>query len=79
MRVETPSPPPQGSSTTCYSAPVANHPVELLSRIVAEDCCGDPGEAEHAANLKDMGRRYTDIVNSDEVVRYLEDIRGRNT
>ncbi len=46
--------------------------------IVAEDCCGDPGEAEHEANLKDMGRRYADITSSAEVVRYLDEVRRRN-
>ncbi|MGE0699700.1 MAG: isochorismatase family protein [Hyphomicrobiaceae bacterium] len=46
--------------------------------IVVEDCCGDPGQEEHEANLKDVGRRYADIVSSDEVVAYLEAQRGRN-
>lgn len=46
--------------------------------IVAEDCCGDPGEAEHEANLKDVGRRYADIVSSGEVAAYFEDVRRRN-
>ena len=47
--------------------------------IVVEDCCGDPGQEEHEANLKDVGRRYADIVSSDEAVRYLDDIRRRNS
>jgi maleamate amidohydrolase len=46
--------------------------------IVAEDCCGDPGEEEHKANLKDVGRRYADIVSSERVAAYLETQRGRN-
>ncbi len=47
--------------------------------IVAEDCCGDPGQEEHDANLKDMGRRYADVVSSDAVVAYLDELRGRNS
>lgn len=47
--------------------------------IVVEDCCGDPGQEEHEANLKDVRRRYADIVTSAEAVAYLESQRGRNT
>jgi len=46
--------------------------------IVVDDCCGDPGEEEHAANLKDMGRRYADILPSADVLPYLEAQRGMN-
>jgi maleamate amidohydrolase len=46
--------------------------------IVVEDCCGDPGKDEHEANLKDVGRRYADIVSSDEAIRYMDDVRKRN-
>ncbi|MDX2158512.1 MAG: isochorismatase family protein [Hyphomicrobiaceae bacterium] len=47
--------------------------------IVAEDCCGDPGEAEHEANIKDVGRRYADIATSPDVVAYFEEMRRRNS
>jgi maleamate amidohydrolase len=46
--------------------------------IVVEDCCGDPGKEEHEANLKDVGRRYADIVSSEAAVAWLEAQRGRN-
>lgn len=46
--------------------------------IVVEDCCGDPGKDEHEANLKDVGRRYADIVSSADAAAYLESQRGRN-
>lgn len=46
--------------------------------IVVEDCCGDPGKEEHEANLKDVGRRYADIVTSADVLPYLEAQRGLN-
>lgn len=45
---------------------------------IVEDCCGDPGEAEHAANIKDMGRRYADILSSGEAAAYFDDVRRRN-
>lgn len=46
--------------------------------IVVEDCCGDPGQEEHDANLKDVGRRYADIVSLDAAITALEAQRGRN-
>lgn len=47
--------------------------------IVLEDCCGDPGEEEHLANLKDVGRRYADVVTSETALDWLEANRGRNS
>ncbi len=47
--------------------------------VVVEDCCGDPGQEEHDANLKDVGRRYADIVSSESAMRYFDDIRRRNS
>ena len=46
--------------------------------IVVEDCCGDPGQEEHEANLRDVGRRYADIVSSEAAIAWLEAQRGRN-
>lgn len=46
--------------------------------IVIEDCCGDPGREEHEANIKDVGRRYADIISSETAAAYLEQQRGRN-
>ena len=47
--------------------------------MVVEDCCGDPGKDEHEANIRDVGRRYADIVTSEAAVAWLEAQRGRNT
>jgi maleamate amidohydrolase len=46
--------------------------------IVVDDCCGDPMQESHEANLKDMGRRYADIKQSPDVLGYFEQVRGRN-
>ena len=47
--------------------------------MVIEDCCGDPGKDEHEANLKDMGRRYADIISSGMAADCFEAQRRRNT
>ena len=44
--------------------------------MLVEDCCGDQEEGPHNDTLRDVGRRYADIVNSDEVIRQLE-LNGR--
>ncbi len=46
--------------------------------MVVEDCCGDPGKDEHDANIRDVGRRYADIVTSETAIAWLEAQRGRN-
>lgn len=46
--------------------------------IVVDDCCGDPAEDSHTANLRDLDRRYADIVLASDVEAYFEQVRGRN-
>ena len=47
--------------------------------IVVDDCCGDPEQASHDANLRDMSRRYADVRTAAEVEGYLEDVGRRNS
>ena len=42
--------------------------------IVAEDCCGDHNESAHRDNLRDVGRRYADVVKLSEVLGYFESL-----
>ncbi len=46
--------------------------------MVPEDCVGDHEEGPHRDNLRDVGRRYADIVTADAVLAYFEDLRTRN-
>jgi maleamate amidohydrolase len=46
--------------------------------MVPEDCVGDHEEGPHRDNLRDVGRRYADIVTADEVLAYFEELRKRN-
>ena len=46
--------------------------------MVVDDCCGDPMQESHEANLKDIGRRYADIKQSADVLAYFEQVRGQN-
>lgn len=47
--------------------------------IVVDDCCGDPTEEAHQANILDMDRRYADIKTSGDVLAYFEDVRRKNS
>lgn len=44
---------------------------------VVEDCCGDHSIESHADNLRDVGRRYADIVDSGTAIDCLESLRRR--
>jgi maleamate amidohydrolase len=46
--------------------------------IVVNDCCGDPAEDSHQANLRDLDRRYADVQMASNVMGYFEQLRGRN-
>jgi maleamate amidohydrolase len=47
--------------------------------IVPEPCCGDVEEGPHRDNLRDVGRRYADVIGLDEVLAYIETAGRRNT
>jgi len=40
--------------------------------IVPEDCVGDIEEGPHHDNLRDVGRRYADVLTADDVIQYIE-------
>lgn len=47
--------------------------------LVVEDCCGDPAQDSHDANIRDMDRRYADVVSSADAAAYCDDVRRRNS
>ena len=40
--------------------------------IVPEQCCGDQETQPHRDNLRDVGRRYADVMDTDDVIAYLD-------
>ena len=46
--------------------------------MVPEPCVGDMDEGPHRDNLRDVGRRYADVIGMDEALTYLDEIRRRN-
>ena len=47
--------------------------------IVPEPCCGDVDEGPHWANLRDVERRYADVIGLEEVLAYFETSGRRNS
>jgi len=43
--------------------------------IVAVQCCGDQGEQPHRENLRDVGRRYADVLDTVEVIRHSDGLQ----
>lgn len=39
---------------------------------VVEDCCGDHSPISHADNLRDVGRRYADVIDSGTAIQRLK-------
>ena len=46
--------------------------------IVPEECVGDMEKGPHNDNLRDVGRRYADIIDSQAAIDYLEEYGRRN-
>ncbi len=40
--------------------------------VVPHDCCGDMDEGPHNDNLRDVGRRYADVMDSEAVVAEIQ-------
>jgi maleamate amidohydrolase len=55
----------------CIRATVIDSFSHGFRTIVAEDCCGDQDPTAHDSNLRDVGRRYADILPGNEIVRQL--------
>ena len=62
----------------CIRASVIDSFSHGYRTMVPEDCVGDADERPHRDNLRDVGRRYADIVSSERVLDYLDEIRKRN-
>ena len=43
--------------------------------LVVEDCVGDQAEGPHHDNLRDVGRRYADIMTLDSIISALQQLK----
>lgn len=59
------------TSSGCVRASIIDSFSHGFRTIVAEDCCGDQDAQAHADNMRDVGRRYADVMPGAEVVAHL--------
>ena len=39
--------------------------------MLVDDCSGDHDEGPHQDTMRDVGRRYADVVQSDDVINFM--------
>lgn len=66
------------TTSGCIRASVIDSFSNGYRTMAVEDCCGDHDEGPHNDNLRDVGRRYCDIVTSTDAIAYFDEIRKRN-
>ena len=60
-------------TSACIRASIIDSFQYKFRTIVPEDCVGDREADSHANNLRDVGRRYCDVVTCDQVIARLEE------
>ena len=64
-----------GTTTSgCVRASVLDAFSENYRITLVEEGCFDRSEASHAINLCDMNAKYADVVGTDEVIEYIDDL-----
>ncbi len=62
-----------GATTSgCVRATVVDAVQSGFNVLVAADCCADRAAAPHEANLYDMGQKYADVTDADDVAAWIE-------
>jgi len=67
-----------GATTSgCVRATVVDCFSHGFRTVVAEQCCGDQEAEAHVANMRDVGRRYADVLDDEAVLAGLAQQRSR--
>jgi maleamate amidohydrolase len=68
-----------GAATSgCVRATIVDAFSHGFRTQVVADCCGDQSPESHAANLRDVGRRYADIIDSQAATAWLTSLHSRS-
>ena len=59
------------TTSGCVRASIVDSFSAGFRTIVPADCCGDQDEEAHASNLRDVGRRYADVVDLKSVLSHI--------
>ncbi|WP_108263139.1 isochorismatase family protein [Mangrovicoccus ximenensis] len=64
-----------GATTSgCVRATVVDAVQSGFNVLVPADCCADRAQAPHDANLYDMGQKYADVTDADDIAAWLESL-----
>jgi len=62
-----------GATTSgCVRATVVDAVQSGFNVLVAADCCADRAAVPHDANLYDMGQKYADVTDADDIATWIE-------
>lgn len=62
-----------GATTSgCVRATVVDAVQSGFNVLVPEDCCADRAKQPHDANLYDIGQKYADVTNAEEILSWME-------
>ncbi|MDH5276642.1 MAG: isochorismatase family protein [Gammaproteobacteria bacterium] len=61
------------ATSGCVRATIVDSFSHGYRTMVPEECCGDMEEGPHHDNLRDVGRRYADVVTLKDVLAYFAD------
>jgi len=64
------------STSGCVRASAVDATQHGFITVVVRDAVGDRDDRPHEANLFDLAAKYSDVVDSDDVVSYLEGLRA---
>lgn len=65
-----------GSTSGCVRATAVDAVTRNFNVAVVEDCVYDRIQLSHKASLLDLWMKYCDVVDSGEVVRYFQEVKG---
>jgi maleamate amidohydrolase len=64
-----------GATTSgCVRATVVDAVQSGFNVLVPADCCVDRAQGPHEANLYDMGQKYADVTDSDDILGWLSQL-----
>ncbi|MBE3639589.1 isochorismatase family protein [Mangrovicoccus algicola] len=64
-----------GATTSgCVRATVVDAVQSGFNVLVPADCCADRAQAPHDANLYDMGQKYADVTDAEDVAGWLDSL-----
>lgn len=65
------------TTSGCVRATIVDAFSHGYHTIVAEPCCGDQEAAAHEATMRDVGRRYADVLALEPIIEQLKIISGK--